>query len=436
MAKDHSARAEGLASAFVDSRYPGPRRLSSARTSKRWIWATTVVVVLVAIMLSVFAVWAVRLVSSVADLRGQVETRVGWLQALTMLDADLRSAEATSAEATARLQALSTEIVADPATGPDLAAQARGLGLGASTTADAVSAELAALVPAIRRETAMVSVALGERWDAIYRLTAVSLLLAVSTLMSLIYIRYVVLMRVQARLTGLESHLHRADRLAAVGTLAAGVAHEINNPLGYALMSLQLAKEQAPGGELESLIDEALEGANRVQGIVADLREVASPRADELEAFDVGEAVEAALKVVSTRLRGQIEVVRAFDPTPPVLAARARIEQVCLNLLLNAADAIEDTAKEGSSEACGQLIVRTQKLGKRRVLLEIEDTGGGLAPEVAGRVFEPFVTSKPVGKGTGLGLFVSRNIVESFDGTLTLERTPHGTAARVVLPVA
>ncbi len=391
--------------------------------------------VLVGLLLGVFCVWAVTLVTQVDRLRDRVEARVGWLQTLTYLDGELHGGEVNAAQVetvAADLDDLAGEILDDRATTPALRDLARAVVADdAPDSPDELGARIAGLVPAIRRETGMISVELGAHWDAIYRLTAVALLLAICTLASLIYIRYVVLQQARARLLGLEAHLQRADRLASVGTLAAGVAHEINNPLGYAITSLQLAKEQSPDGELGELIDEALEGAERVQGIVGDLRQVARPARDELEPCDLEDAAERSLKVLQARLRDRVTVVRDFHPIPPVLGSPARLEQVCLNLLINAADAMDDHPNDGAHT----LTLRTRRLDRRHVALEIEDTGGGLAAELESKLFEPFVTSKPVGKGTGMGLFVSRNLIDALDGSITLENTGRGARARVILPV-
>ena len=382
----------------------------------------TVFVVVVAVALLGFAAWTAMLVRSVDELRGRVEVRVGWLQQLTRLEVDAQDAQELGLAGA--LDALAREIVEDHDTGIDLRARARAA-VGAANPNEAI----ASLVPAIRRETSAISAELGQHWGAIYRLAAMALLLAMSTLGLLIYIRMVVLRRARARLSMLEAHLARADRLAAIGTMAAGIAHEINNPLTYVMSNLELlAEDEEDDAERKSLIAGAKEGTERVRRIVQNLCEVARPRKAEVQRCDLVSILDGALQIAGAELGDLTRVERAYEPVPQVYAAKDQLGQVCLNLILNAASAMRQQPNRDH-----QLTLRVFSGEGDVVVCEVQDTGGGVDPDVVDRLFEPFVTTKPIGKGTGLGLFVSRNLVVSMGGEIELRRVEGGTSARVTL---
>jgi two-component system cell cycle sensor histidine kinase/response regulator CckA len=235
-----------------------------------------------------------------------------------------------------------------------------------------------------------------------------------------------------------------ADRMLSVGTLAAGVAHEINTPLAYmtsslAILSAELPKllDGRPGGrtsraDIEELVRDAQEGAARVSGIVRDLR--ALSRADDHTRgpVDVAAVLQSSLKLARNELRHRARVVTQIDgDLPHVHANASRLGQVFLNLLVNAAQAIHD----GHADA-NEIRVRAHASGDRRcVILEVEDTGVGIAPSILGRIFDPFFTTKPIGVGTGLGLPISHQIVRSVGGEITVTSTPgRGTCFHVTLP--
>lgn len=233
-----------------------------------------------------------------------------------------------------------------------------------------------------------------------------------------------------------QEKLIQADRLAAVGTLAAGIAHEINNPLAYVLLGLQYLEREVPKisadadrlKDVQARLRDVRTGAERVGIIVRDLKTFA--RADEvaLGPVDLREAIEAALKIAENEVRHRAVLVRDYVDAPPVEGNAARLEQVFLNLIVNAAHAV--TEKGGA----GEVRVSVRPDGPDRVVAEVRDDGKGIPADVMSRVFDPFFTTKPIGVGTGLGLPICRNIVESLGGTIDLSsELGHGTAARIVL---
>ncbi len=177
---------------------------------------------------------------------------------------------------------------------------------------------------------------------------------------------------------------------------------------------------EVPGLDLEdsrAALTEALEGAQRIADIVSGLRSFSRVDADRPPApCDVRAVLEAVLDLANNETRHRAQVVRRFEPTPPVMAQEARLAQVFLNLVLNAAEALPDGHAEANS-----LSVRTRAEG-RTVVVEFQDTGRGIAPEQLGEVFDPFFTlrGKP-GGGSGLGLFIAQGIVRELGGTLTVE---------------
>jgi signal transduction histidine kinase len=239
--------------------------------------------------------------------------------------------------------------------------------------------------------------------------------------------------------------LIRADRLAALGTLSAGVAHEINNPLTYVLVNIEHVSRQlrvhiAAGEPLEIedieaqlvALTQALEGATRVRGIVRDLMTFASGHVETKSLVDVRRVLEASLQLTAHELRHRARVERRIREVPPVMANEARLGQVFLNLLVNAARAIP----EGEA-AKNAVTVETDETETGQVLVLIEDTGSGIATEDLPRIFDPFFTTRPTGESTGLGLSIAHGIVASFGGSLTVDSAPgQGSRFRIELPAA
>jgi len=240
--------------------------------------------------------------------------------------------------------------------------------------------------------------------------------------------------RREAQQRQLDEQLYAAERLAALGTLAGGVGHEINNPLTWVITNLSFARSalegQAPASVLEALED-ATDGAARISTIVQDLK--VFTRGDQtLGLVDVPALLRTALKMAGNEIRHRARLHEELDAVPPVLADQARLGQVFLNLLANAAQAME-TGKADENE----LRVRTRLSDGGDVVVEIEDTGPGIPAAVVERVFEPFYTTRPAGEGMGLGLAISHGIVVNLGGRMELDSEQgRGTTVRVLLPSA
>jgi PAS domain S-box-containing protein len=234
----------------------------------------------------------------------------------------------------------------------------------------------------------------------------------------------------------MQLELERAGRLAAVGTMAATVAHEINNPLTYVQLSLQrIERELAADGEvprevLREHVKNAMHGTERVATIVRDLRAFA--RDDDAPAgpVDVIAVVDRALKMVEHDLVHRARLVRRFaGAVPAVEAVPGRLEQVVVNLLINAIQALP------AADPARDSITVTVSAGTTEVTIAVADTGVGIADADRDRVFEPFFTTKPIGEGTGLGLAVCKRIVDSMRGRIAITSAPGaGTEVTVTLP--
>ncbi len=232
-----------------------------------------------------------------------------------------------------------------------------------------------------------------------------------------------------------------ADRMLSVGTLAAGVAHEINNPLAYISANLQILASELPKllygegtprfahDELESVLADAQEGAHRVSAIVRDMRTLARPEDSATGPVDVVGVLVSSIKMTHNEIRHRARLVQTFAEVPLINANASRLGQVFLNLLVNAAHAIED----GHVEA-NEVGIRVYA-DEGRVYVEISDTGSGIPANVLPRIFDPFFTTKPAGVGVGLGLSICDRIIESFGGAITVtSRLGFGSTFRVSLP--
>jgi signal transduction histidine kinase len=239
-----------------------------------------------------------------------------------------------------------------------------------------------------------------------------------------------------------QEQLLFADRLAAVGRLAAGVGHEINNPLAYILGNLRFVHRElgclsgAPGEEDRqewlAALAEATEGAERVRVIVQDLKMLSRPDDVALSPVNVAAVVQSAAKMALHEVRDRARVVQECDGVPAVHANAARLGQVFLNLLINAAHAIEPGRAQEN-----EIRVRARVSAPGHVTVEVRDTGSGIPAEHLKRVFEPFFTTKPVGVGTGLGLSVCHRIITSLGGEIRVESEPgRGTSFFITLPAA
>jgi PAS domain S-box-containing protein len=236
----------------------------------------------------------------------------------------------------------------------------------------------------------------------------------------------------------LQSRLVQADRLAALGTMAAGVAHEINNPLAYVMLNLDwIARKLSEGtpdpGAIEGLaamLQEAREGAERVATIVHELRSFSRAEGETRRPIDLAAVVQSTIKLASHEIRPKARITTSLEPVGMVWANEGRLEQVVLNLLLNAAHALPDGRSDKNEIAVG---VRPD--GPHRTVLEVSDNGEGIPAEVLPRIFDPFFTTKPPGVGTGLGLSICHGIVSSLGGQITVHSMPgEGSTFRVTLP--
>jgi PAS domain S-box-containing protein len=235
----------------------------------------------------------------------------------------------------------------------------------------------------------------------------------------------------------LESQLVRADRLAALGTMAAGVAHEINNPLAYVMLNLEWVERKLPSvqhdaSSLRGLLDmlaEAREGADRVATIVRELRSFSRTEGETRRPVELAEVVQSAIRLAGHEIRHRARIATSFANAGKVRANEARLEQVVLNLLLNASQAMPDDQAERNEIA---LVVRGE--GELAVL-EVADNGVGIAADVLPHIFDPFFTTKPVGVGTGLGLSICHGIVTALGGQITVRsQVGEGTRFRIALP--
>lgn len=256
------------------------------------------------------------------------------------------------------------------------------------------------------------------------------------------------------QLENARTQLLQAEKMASIGQLAAGVAHEINNPVGYvnsnlgslqryveeliALADSSAAKSVPPApsnqpdlqfikDDIRQLLQESQEGIDRVKQIVQDLKDFSHVDTGEWSVTDLHRGLDSTLNIVHNEIKYRAEVIKQYGNLPLVECLPAQVNQVFTNLLVNAAQALEER---------GKIWVRT---GHRDdwVWVEIEDTGKGIAPEHMGRIFEPFFTTKPVGKGTGLGLSVSYGIIEKHGGRIEVaSEIGKGTRFRIWLPVS
>ena len=243
----------------------------------------------------------------------------------------------------------------------------------------------------------------------------------------------------QSKIEALQQQIVRAERLATLGELAAGVVHELNNPLTsitvyaeYLVRKLESQGAEAPDLEKLRRIGAS---AQRILRFSRDLVQYARPSGRDLEPVDLAGVVRQSVSICEHLVdRGGIDLNIEVDPELPVIrAVTGQLEQVLINLITNAVHAVEST---GHLAPGGRVVVRAQIEGPSTVLLEVADSGPGVADDDRDRIFEPFFTTKPDGKGTGLGLPIVRGIIEQHGGEIAVQRTDLGGAAfRVILPV-
>ncbi len=266
----------------------------------------------------------------------------------------------------------------------------------------------------------------------------------------------------------LQASLAQSDRLASMGTLAAGVAHEINNPLSYVLYNLESLSEDIPRyveqiatargvltghlgqarlidllgsdsavldptvfSEMQDRFKDALEGSHRIKDIARGLSTFSRVDQDKVSPVDLRYPIESAVNIAFNEIRHRAHIVKDYNTDSPVLAGEGRLAQVFLNLLINAAHAIP----EGDADH-NQIRVTTRQEGNE-ILAEVQDTGRGIPRGTLEHIFDPFFTTKPVGLGTGLGLSIAKNIVTGYGGTISAtSQVGKGTRFLIRLPLA
>jgi signal transduction histidine kinase len=266
------------------------------------------------------------------------------------------------------------------------------------------------------------------------------------------------------RLEEAQNQLLQSEKMAAIGQLAAGVAHEINNPVGFIFSNLQTLQEylqkmgkyidllgkiidKVPQNTLHAmkadyvqrnqlemvladcpeLVAESLEGADRVMAIVKSLKEFSHVDSTDWQQADITHGIESTLRILSNELKYKAEVIRHYAPNLPHLYCQPmQLNQVFMNLLVNAAQAIE---------TFGKIEVSVREID-HAVEVKVQDSGSGIAPDHLKRIFEPFFTTKPVGKGTGLGLSLSYSIIHRHQGQIKVSsELGKGTCFTLILPL-
>jgi PAS domain S-box-containing protein len=241
----------------------------------------------------------------------------------------------------------------------------------------------------------------------------------------------------------LQEQLMVSDRMASVGILAAGVAHEINNPLAAILTNLHMAVETLPSlkidpvsksdqSELEEELHDALEASERLRDIVRDLKIFSRTPEAAMGPVDIHRILDSSLRMAWNELKHRARIVRKFEPVPCVHGDESRLGQVFLNLIVNAVQAME----EGHADR-NTITISTAVDARGRVEVEVRDTGCGMSQEVLSHIFTPFFTTKPVGVGTGLGLSICSRIVQALGGEIAVEsEVGKGSCFHICLPPA
>jgi signal transduction histidine kinase len=239
-----------------------------------------------------------------------------------------------------------------------------------------------------------------------------------------------------------QEQLMMSDRMASIGMMAAGVGHEINNPLSAVVANLEMAMAEIATlvdrigahqlGDLPDEIREAYEAAQRVRRIAIDLKVFSGGQDDTNTPINVEDVLDSSVRMAWNQVRHRARVVKHYGHVPLASGAESRLGQVFLNLIVNAAQAIPE-----NQAATNEIRLHTRIDDQGRVVVDIEDTGSGIAPHVMRRLFTPFVTTKPIGIGTGLGLSICQRLVAAMGGTIWADSTPGvGTVFHVALPMA
>lgn len=232
-----------------------------------------------------------------------------------------------------------------------------------------------------------------------------------------------------------EAQLIQMDKMASVGTLAAGIAHEINNPLGFLISNLDSLKDYVrslnPGAaaadpilldDLKAMTEESLEGAKRIKRIVSDLRTFSRQSESSRTLTDINQILESTLSIVWNEIKYKINVEKDFQAKTSIIADPTQLSQVFLNLFINASQAIPDK---------GRLSISTAE-DENNLYIKVKDSGSGIPKDVLPRIFEPFFSTK---KSSGLGLSVSYNIIKHHGGKIEAQSPPgQGATFSISLP--
>jgi signal transduction histidine kinase len=235
-----------------------------------------------------------------------------------------------------------------------------------------------------------------------------------------------------------KQRLAAADRMAALGTLASGIAHEINNPLTYVMANLQTLAERLPASpdkatrDLTELVADALDGAQRIRKLVRQVQMVSPGQHEErLAIVALRDAVGRAVALTANQIKHRARLICDIDQDAYVRGDGERMDQLFVHLLLNAAQAIPEGRAGENRVRIGVRILP----GRNAAVVEVEDSGAGIPVAVQERIFQPFFTTKPIGQGTGLGLSICRGIVTALGGEISFQSDgATGTIFRVELP--
>ncbi len=237
----------------------------------------------------------------------------------------------------------------------------------------------------------------------------------------------------------MSDRLAISERMASAGMLAAGVGHEINNPLAVVMAGLDFVTGlvgrlpvDARSKEFDAPLNDMREAIERIRGVVRDVKLFSRPQEEKRGPVNVRDVIESSIRMAWNEIRHRGKLTRAYGDVPMVESNEARLGQIVLNLLVNAAQAMpEGCASEN------EIRVATRMTENGRVVIEVRDTGTGIPPEILPRIFDPFFTTKPVGVGTGLGLSLCYRMVSDLGGEIGVEsEVGKGTVFRVTIPVA
>ena len=237
-----------------------------------------------------------------------------------------------------------------------------------------------------------------------------------------------------------EQHLIQASKMTTLGEMATGVAHELNQPLSViktasSFLTKKVNKKEAIKEEvLKTMAEEIESHVDRASKIINHMREFGRKSEVIKEKVKVNEALNKAIEIFSQQLKlREIDVIKEFEENLPLILAEAnRLEQVFINLLINARDAIEDRLEKSVHKNIEKKIFLTTKSSEDMVIIEIKDTGAGIPKSILDKIYEPFFTTKKVGTGTGLGLSISYGIVQDYDGTIKVE-TQEGEGSTFII---